>query len=281
MALPKFSVLLSIYEKESKDFLKASLDSIINQTLLPDEIVLIKDGPLPPTLEEVIEKYQNQHSHLMKVVALKKNMGLGLALREGIKHCSYELIARMDTDDIAHKNRFEKQINFMAANPHIDVLGSNIQEFATTPNSNDRSRKVPESHEQIIKFAKWKSPMNHMTVIFKRKSVLDAGNYQHFSGFEDYHLWVRMIMAGNIFHNLQENLIYARIGNDMIGRRHGTIYLNNELSFINWMYSINFINRSEKLKMKLTRSIARLMPKKVLELIYSNLNREQTNNLTT
>lgn len=273
MTTPHFSVLLSIYEKEHNNHLKASLQSIINQTLMPSEIVLVKDGPLTDDLNSTIDMFVNLYPNLIKIIPLKENLGLGKALNIGLKECSYEIVARMDTDDIASPNRFQKQISFLSVHDNIDVLGSHIQEFVSDPLKPSGWRIVPESHDQVVRQSKWKNPMNHMTIVFRKSSVIKSGGYQHFPGFEDYHLWIRMIQHGYRFYNLQESLIFARVGNDMVGRRHGYNYLKHELKFIKWMLDTNYINRFQKYKMTCTRTIARLIPKKVLQLIYSKLNR--------
>ena len=124
----KFSVLLSVYRKEQPAYLRQSLDSIFTQTLLPDEVVLVKDGPLTDALDEVAEDYCRKYP-VIRVVPLSENQGLGRALNEGLKHCSYDLVARMDTDDVAKPERFEKQIAVFCAHPEMDVVGAWIDEF--------------------------------------------------------------------------------------------------------------------------------------------------------
>jgi glycosyltransferase involved in cell wall biosynthesis len=188
----QFSVLLSVYYKEKTDYLRASLDSIFNQSYPPNEVILVKDGFLTPELDHIINDYVSTRKEI-KVIPLAENQGLGFALNQGLKLCSYKLIARMDTDDIAKFNRFEKQIQQFELYPELDVVGCWIDEFIDNKDNIVSQRKVPEYHDQIYSFAKKRNPMNHPSVMFKKEAVLSAGNYQHFPLFEDYYLWVRML----------------------------------------------------------------------------------------
>lgn len=265
---------MSVYAKENPEFLRVSLESLIKQSAKPQELILVKDGPLNAQLDHVIDKYNIEYPNFLKVIELPKNIGLGLALKKGMQHCSFEWVARCDSDDINHKDRFQRQLNYILENPNIDVLGTSISEFEKDVKHSTAMRVVPQRHVEIAKQAKWKNPMNHMSVFLRKSAVLSAGNYQHFPGFEDYHLWIRMIIKGYLFHNLQENLVYARIGNDMVGRRHGYNYLRHELDFINWVYKMRFISRPQKYKMSIIRSVARLLPKSFLKVAYKKLNRK-------
>ena len=180
-----FSVLMSIYYKENPQFFRTALDSVINQTLQPDEIVIVEDGELTDELYKVIETYKNKYPQVFKIVQLETNQGLGKALQIGVGNCSYDLIARMDSDDIALPERFEKQINFMREHPDIDVLGSSISEFEGNPENITSYRKLPTEHKDIYKFGQFRCPVNHMTIMYKKKAVLEAGNYQTFKNIED------------------------------------------------------------------------------------------------
>ena len=127
----RFSVLLSLYYKENPIFLRESLHSVFGQTLQPDEVILVEDGPLTPALYEVVEEFAGRYSTIKRIV-LEKNRGLGNALSEGLKHCSCDLVARMDTDDICKPERFARQLAFMESHPEISVVGAWIDEFQET-----------------------------------------------------------------------------------------------------------------------------------------------------
>lgn len=185
--MTQFSVLMSVYNKENPDFLRQSLDSIFKQTLPPTEVVLVQDGPLDDDLLQVIDHYQANHEEL-KTVRLPECHGLGGALNEGLRHCSYDLVARMDTDDISKPERFKIQIEWMEKHPEVDACGSWIDEFTGATTNVISSRKPPRDHEAILHFARKRNPINHPTVVFRRQAVEKAGGYQHFYLFEDYYL---------------------------------------------------------------------------------------------
>ncbi|HBM2857206.1 TPA: glycosyltransferase, partial [Enterobacter cloacae] len=165
----RFSVLMSLYDKEKSAYLDECLESLASQTLQADEIVLVYDGPINKALKAVVDKWLS--SLPIKIVALKNNVGLGEALNEGMKHCSFDYIMRMDTDDICKSNRFELQTKFMEMNPDIDISGSCTYEFIGNKNNIVSERKVPLTNDEIKKFARLKNPFNHMTVIFKKSSI--------------------------------------------------------------------------------------------------------------
>lgn len=265
-----FSVLLSIYYKERPDFLRQSLDSLFSQTLLPTEVVLVKDGPLTKTLDIIIEEYSKRYLQL-KIVSLSVNQGLGKALNEGLKYCSYDLVARMDTDDIAKPNRFEKQLKVFNNHPEIDIVSSWIDEFEGDTNHILSIRKLPEYHKEIYQFSKKRSPINHPAVMFRKSSVLAAGGYKHFPLFEDYYLWVRMLINGAKFYNIQESLLYFRSSSEMFKRRGGINYALIELKFERELLRIKFIDKSIFIKNILIRFISRLIPNKLRTIIYKHL----------
>lgn len=221
----KYSVLMSVYIKENPMWLSESLDSMINQTIAPSEIVLVKDGPLTNELNDVVERYVQKFPELFNVIEFEENKGLGEALRVGVTKCSNNIIARMDTDDIASLDRCEKQLQKFKDNNELDIVGCQIIEFEDVKENEISRRRMPIEHEEICKFSKKRNPFNHMTVMFKRDSVINAGNYKALPLFEDYYLWARMIMNGSRCENLDEFLVYARTGKDMIKRRGGIAYI--------------------------------------------------------
>ncbi len=253
----KYSVLMSVYYKEKPENLRESIDSMLKQTLRPDEIVLVKDGQLTQELETVIQNYQETYDDMIKIVELKDNVGLGLALREGLLHCKNEFVARMDTDDVAVETRCEKQINRFSQNPHLGVVGSSIAEFLSSPSNVVAFKLTKETHEEIAKQMKFRNPINHPTVMFKKSSVLAAGNYLDWPLNEDYYLWIRMLLKGFLFENIKEPLVNMRITNDTYQRRGGWKYYktqqklflymkeNGLISFFDYYYnnSIRFIAR--------------------------------------
>lgn len=263
----KFSVLLSVYKKEQPAYLQQSLNSLFNQTLLPNEVILVKDGPLTNELEEVIGRYTQMYLTL-KVVSLLENQGLGKALSEGLKHCSYDLVARMDTDDVAKPDRFEKQLAVFHLHPEVDVVGAWIDEFEGSIDNVISVRRLPEKHEEILKFARKRNPLNHPVVMFRKEAVLKVGGYQHFPLFEDYHLWVRMLLNGACFYNIPESLLYFRFSPDMFKRRGGWKYATDEFKFQRKLLSIKFITYQRFFQNVSVRFVVRIIPNKIRALLY-------------
>lgn len=272
----KFSVLMSIYYKEKPLFFDMALKSIlIDQTVLPSEVVLIKDGPLGKELEEVLSKYLKKFPNKFNVVVFEKNKGLGEALRTGVETCKNDIIFRMDTDDIAVPTRFEQQFNYMKEHPEIDVLGGNIIEFNNSiDEENTRTKVMPKTYEEIKKYAKMRNPINHMTVCFRKQSVLSVGNYQHMLLLEDYYLWCRMIIAGKKIHNLDSVLVYARIGNGFIDRRSSKKQLIGWKELQKYLYSKKFITFFEKARNLIVMYVLIYSPKKLLSFLYKRVFRK-------
>lgn len=268
-----FSVLISVYFKENPLFLVQSLNSIFNQTLLPDEVVLVMDGPLTEELNQVIDEYVDKYP-ILKVVSLSVNRGLGNALNEGLKHCSYELVARMDTDDICMPERFEKQIRAFELYPDCDVIGGGIDEFVESPSKIVSTRRLPQFHHEIAEYAKSRNPVNHVTVMFKKSKVCEVGSYQHFPLMEDYYLWIRLLMNNAQFYNIQESLVWVRNGKDMYSRRGGFKYWMTEKTFFQYMYKKGYISYRRYLVNMLCRFPVRVMPNSLRCFVYENMLRK-------
>lgn len=272
----KFSVLMSVYYKENPSWFKTALDSVINQTLQPNEIVLIEDGKLTDELYKVIEEYKNQYSNLFKIIPLEKNSGLGEALRVGVLNCSNELIARMDTDDIARNDRFEKQIKFIQEHQNIDLVGSWISEFEDKPDKITSYRQLPTEHQDIYKFGQFRCPVNHMTVMYKKETVLKAGNYQTFKNIEDYYLWGRMLKQGAVFANIPECLVNVRAGDSMLKRRANlTYFFNSEFPLHTELYKMGFINLKQYLRNISSKFLLRAIPQWTMAIIYRKFLRKE------
>lgn len=266
-----FSVLLSIYKKEHPAYFKKSLDSIFSQTLLPDEIVLVKDGPLTDELEDLIREYQQKDS-ILKVIPLPINQGLGKALNEGLKYCSYDLVARMDTDDISKPDRFEKQITIFQKHPELDVVGAWIEEFEGDTSKVTSIRKLPEQPSEIYEYGKKRSPINHPCVMYRKSAVLRVGGYHKFP--EDYYLWGYMLKAGCKFYNIQESLLYFRFSRDVFRRRGGWSYAMKELALQCELLRIGYINYRRFVLSVMIRFTTRMMPNRMREIFYKRMLRK-------
>jgi len=223
-----FTVLLSIYNKDNPKYLSLALNSIWDeQTVKPNEIVIVKDGILSSDLNEIIDNFAQNAP--VKFVSLKKNSGLGIALNIGLNLCSNDLIARMDADDISKPNRFEEQLAVFNKYPDLDVVGAAVDEFITSPSNIVSTRRLPTTNDEILNFARKKNPINHPVVVFKKKAVLAAGGYKAFPLFEDYYLWGRMLVNGAKFYNCSESLLFFRFSENTFIRRGGWKYSINEM----------------------------------------------------
>ena len=247
-----YSVLMSVYRKENPKSFREAVESMLHQTVSPTDFVIVCDGPLTEELDRVAEDFKKTAPKLFQLIRLPENQGLGLALKEGLLHCKEELVARMDTDDIAEKSRMEQQLRFLKEHPEISVVGAQIAEFEETPEKIIRYRLVPETHSEILHKLKFSNPMNHVTVLFRKEHVLNAGNYPHHPGFEDYHLWAEMLSQGYLFHNLPHICCFVQ-STHMMKRRDGLTYFKNTVAMEKllrkkklislWQYLVNIIVR--------------------------------------
>lgn len=254
-----FSVLISLYGREKPSFFREAFKSIYDeQTLKPDQIVLVLDGALPADLQAEVEKVRDATGPILSIVQLPSNQGLATALNTGMKYCAHEWIFRMDTDDIALPNRFQVQAQYLEKHADIDVLGSLMEEFDASNSNYSVMRHVPEKHEDIVKFAKSRNPINHPVCCFKKSVAEKAGGYPLVYP-EDYFLWIKLIQAGYKLHNLQTPLLKMRTGEAFIKRR-GTDMLKGELRTYRYMLDSGFISRKEFLVTSTLRSVVRLAP---------------------
>lgn len=272
----EFSVLMSVYKKENPLYLKECLDSLTEQTIQPNEIVLIEDGPLTADLYKILNDFESQHLKLVSRKSLKENVGLGKALAIGIEYCQYPLIARMDTDDIAVNTRFEKQLREFMENPELGIVGSDINEFEDRISNIVTKRVVPHSHEDIMETARRRNPFNHMTVVYKKEEVLKAGNYMVLNGFEDYYLWVRMLKNGSIAKNLPEVLVNARAGKEMFMRRGGYNYFKDSKLARKKIYEVGLNSYMDYFLSTSGQFIVSMMPNRLRAYVYTKLLRRES-----
>lgn len=224
--MTQFSVLMSIYEKENDEYFDCALNSLALQTCPANEIVLVVDGYISGKLYNIIKKWEKTLP--LVIIALPTNVGLGNALRIGLERTSFDIIARMDTDDICLPNRFEKQISYFDKNPDTALLGGAIIEYDDKLSKENGIRFSCNEHNDIVKYSIARNPFNHMTMMFRKNVVLSVGSYQHHGYMEDYNLWLRCISVGAKCHNLSDVLVHARTGPEMISRRRGISYIKSE-----------------------------------------------------
>ncbi|MGD0731242.1 MAG: glycosyltransferase [Terracidiphilus sp.] len=258
---------MSVYQKESPSYFNQSLNSLAAQTLPADEVVIVEDGPLGEPLLAVIAA----HSKDLPIVSLRLPVqsGLGAALRAGLYLCRGEYVARMDSDDISVPERFQMQVDFMERNRDVDVVGSAIAEFDQDSSTPHSVRLLPAGGAALRRFARSRTPMNHMTVLFRKSSVVGSGNYESFQGFEDYHLWARMLTLGYRLHNMKDILVNVRCGNGMQRRRGGLAYLKAEIAFQRFLRKMGLLGAPGSLLNIMLRGPIRLAPDSIRALFYN------------
>lgn len=268
------SVLLPVYNGDVPELLDTAIESVFTQTHLPDEIVLVRDGPLTPELDAVINEWRKDDRIPITRVTLSKNVGLGGALREGMKHCDSEYVARMDSDDISVPERFERQTRYLQEHPEVDLLGGYIAEFSGDPDNILARREVPTAHELIAQMARFRSPFNHATMVMRTETVLSAGNYRAVNYMEDWDLWSRMLLNGAIAANLPEVLLKVRAGDDMYRRRGGTGYTQAEFNRQIEFLQRGFVTPGQFLRNIIVRVPIRVIPDRIRGFIYQRYLRE-------
>ena len=242
-----YSVLMSVYKNDSPEFLDLALKSIYeNQTHKPDEVVVVLDGPITPELTDVLDRFKAGKEDVVKYYPQKVNLGLGEALRIGSEKCTCDYILRMDSDDISDSKRFEKQISYVEAHPEIDVLGTDIAEFIQTSDETDkRVRSCPAKHEDIVRMGKKRNPMNHVSVCMKKSALEKCGGYQTLLLLEDYYLWLHMIIAGCKLANINESLVYVRVGNGFDSKRGSKVRITGWKVLQDLMVEHGMITKNE------------------------------------
>lgn len=270
----KYSVLMSVYYKENPEYLRESIMSMMEQTVVPDEIVLMKDGQLTPALDLVLDEFKT--NEILKIIELENNVGLGKALNIGLKECKNELIARMDTDDISYRKRCEKQLEKFRSNSELSVLGSAIEEFIDDPENIISYKMVKVNHKDILTQMKYKNAMNHPSVMYKKSDVLEAGNYLHCFLNEDYYLWIRMIQKGFKFENISEPLVKMRITNETYLRRGGWKFFITQKQLFKYMLENKLISVFQYIFNCSNRFIVQFMvPNKVRRFLYLSIMRKK------
>lgn len=268
---PEFSVLISVYENEKPRFLDQALDSIEKQTVLPSEIVLVEDGPISSQLKDVIKFHQENFKNVFKVIKSVHNQGLGASLRLGTKFVSTDWIARMDSDDISIRNRFEIQLNEIIRNPSLAVVGGQIQEFAGEPPRIIGYRRVPVSEKILRQFIKWRNPFNHPSVMVNKSRLQKAGGYVPYGNLEDYFLWSRIIAKGFHVCNVDQVLVKMRVDDGMYQRRGKFSNIKYFYRLRKFLYEQNILTWKEKVLGDLIITVNIVIPGWLRKIIYQHV----------
>ncbi|MCA0999956.1 glycosyltransferase [Bacillus thuringiensis] len=272
--MEKYSVLMSLYSKEKTEYLKQSIESMLNQTVLPDEIVIVKDGPLSNELENVLQQYSEMYPEMFNIVASEKNIGLGLALNLGLKNCRNEIVARMDTDDISLPERCEKQLLAFKKDKELVIVGTMIDEFYDNPSEIISSRVVPHTHNDIYEFAKRRSPFNHPTVMYKKSKVLGCGGYSDLRRNQDVDLFGRILFLGFKAGNLEESLLLFRSNSDLSKRRKSWENTKSYIATIRRLWKLGYSGFGDYLVVSIGQTVMFLCPLKLQNWLYKKFLRK-------
>ena len=228
----KYTVLMSVYYKEKPEYLSLSIESMLNQTVKPDEFIIVKDGSLTTELDEVINNFVMAYPKTFNIIVNETNLGLGPALAKGIENSKNELIARMDSDDYVVSTRCERQLEKFREDPKLGMVGSYEAEFVDDIDNVISIHRVPSENDEIERFMHRRCSVLHPTVMYKKSAVLKSGNYQSVLLYEDYDLFARMVLEYHIkSYNIPEPLYYIRTSEDFFKRRGGIKYAKTVLKF--------------------------------------------------
>lgn len=273
---PPFSVAMSVYKNDNPTFFERALQSItVEQTIMPNEIVLVVDGPVPKEIDNVISTFESKYT-FFNVIRLPNNGGLGNALKIAVEKSKNQLVARMDSDDVSLPDRFEQQLRYFCEEPILDVVGGDITEFIDKEDNIVGKRVVPKSNSEIRNYMKYRCAMNHVSVMYKKDAILDVGGYKDWFWNEDYFLWIRMWLNNAVFANTGTTLVNVRVGDEMYQRRGGRRYFNSEKALQDYMLSNGMISKNIYYRNVVKRAIVQLMlPNNIRGLVFRKLARSK------
>jgi glycosyltransferase involved in cell wall biosynthesis len=272
MSLNCFTVVMSVYDADSPMLFQRAVDSVLNQTVKPTEIIIVADGPVGDEIHEILKKLSV--NDIIKVLKMDKNRGLAFARNLAIRESSNELIAVMDSDDVCVQDRFEFQIQeFFDEN--TDVIGGWIEEFNVYPGDQDLIRKTPIDYESIYRIGKWRNPINHVTLMFKKSSYEKVGGYSELLANEDWEMIARMLANGLVVRNIPKVLVHVRGGGDMVKRRRSSRQYWGEMRAFKLMYKCNYLGLTHFITSVSLRTLIRILPLSFTAYLYSNILRKK------
>lgn len=272
---PKYSVLMSLYYKEKPEYLQLAVDSMLNQTVKPDEIVIVEDGPLTDALYAVLQGYTQAYPEMIRTVVNPTNIGLGLALNRGLTECRNELVARMDTDDISKPDRCEKQLKVFSQNPELTIVGAYVDEFHDAPDQVVSVRTVPQTHEEIYEFAKKRSAFNHPVVMYRKSKVQENGGYADLRRNQDVDLFGRMLFNGCKALNIGEALLWFRSNDNLAKRRKSWENTKSYIDTIKRFWKMGYAGLTDYMIVAIAQTSMFLMPVKLQHWVYKTFLRQK------
>lgn len=272
--MEKYSVLMSLYKKEKPEYLRLALDSMIEQTERPDEIVLVEDGPLTDALYTTIDEYKEKYPGILHCIQNKTNLGLGRSLNNGLKVCHNELVARMDTDDVSKPERCEKQLRRFEEKPYLSIVGSHIDEFVGNISNIISQRKVPVTTKDIYEFGKRRSAFNHPAVMYRKSKVLEIGGYSNLKRNQDVDLFGRMLFYGCKAENIDESLLWFRSSEELLKRRKSWENTVSYIRTIKKFWKMGYSSFDDYIVVAVAQLGMYLLPVKMQNFVYRKLLRE-------
>lgn len=270
----RYSVLMTVYKNDNPEWFTFAIESILNQTIKPDEFVIVQDGPVPETIEKIIDKYVKDYDKLFVIYKFKENQTLGPALHKGVELCKNNFIARMDSDDYCIPTRIEEEFKIFESDPELSLVGSNVIEFEGTPENHISNVILPETQDEIYNFSKKRCPFRHPSLLYKKDAVLKAGNYRKYYLCEDYDLYNRMLRTGSKCYNIQKPLTYMRVDKNFYKRRGGIKYLKSILKFKKEQLHVGYLTRWQYIRTATPHIIVCLMPNFLRDFVYRKMLRK-------
>ncbi|KFI67202.1 Glycosyl transferase family 2 protein [Bifidobacterium magnum] len=296
--MPPFSLLMSVYEGNTfHEFERAVQSGTIEQTLPPSQIVIVRDGPVGPKIQEFLDTLASTIDVWFSIaepdtpvpevtiVPLEENAGLAHALNKGLGYCNYDIVARADADDISLPERFATMMPYFVGVPEGDprpvtVLGCAIQEFADEEEEPGQIRLLPAGGEELDTYARLQSPVHHPAVIYRKSAVLEVGGYPEDAGrFEDYLLWERLMMHNARFMNLPQPLVLYRADEQAYERRGGSQMSRDEVQLQRQFRKDGFITPMQYFRNVTMRSVYRLVPTKLRAKVYRSVVARRNQNI--
>lgn len=272
--MEKYSILTTLYAKENPRFLRQCLDSMLDQTVPPSEYVIVKDGALTEELEAVLKEYSDKYP-IFKIIGLEVNSGCGPASIVGMEACSYNYVARIDSDDIALPRRCEMELEMFEKENDLVVVGSDIYEFEDDPNVITAIKKMPTEPGEIYRFGKKRNPFNHSTVMLRKDIVQEKGGYAPLRRSLDLELFTKLLLKGCKCRNIGEPLVLFRTGSARVRRKKNWTNLKCDLEVYTRNYKEKYVNLFEYLYVVFRQCVFFLMPSSLASFLYSKLYRQK------
>lgn len=270
-----YSILMSVYYKEEPEHLAACIQSMMDQTVLTDDFVIVCDGPLNSALDSVLDTYDQRYPGVFQIIRLPQNVGIGAAANAGLQYCRNELVAKMDADDLSLPGRCEKQLRLFEENPELTVVGGYIAEFSDDPGTPFAIRKVPAQNEEIRKFARRRQPFNNVTVMYRKSAVAAVGGYRALNRCEDFDLYTRLLHGGYQGQNIEEVLVNVRVDNGGTSRRGSLATLRGTMISRGYALKIGFSSVWDYLYCVLGELLIILSPDALRRFLYNTFLRQR------